>query len=671
MMVGLCQHIYGQDANRLRKIDSIRFEVFKMPEDTTKALGLVTLSRRMAIYKTDSAILHAEQGLKLSQHLQYVRGIANAYHLLGQIRYQVKNDHVSGIAYYQKALDTGYPKLKSTLYASMASHYNRIGNLDTALVLLKRATDISIALKDSSSLAGNYSLRAGLFSSIESIDSAIHYQQLVITMYTALKKDPNLALAYLSLSQFQLSAGEHNRALLSLQMALDKYSLTNFEPGKSHVYSSFGYIYQLQKDYEKALENYRRAAEIRSKYKDLDRLSGSYNSIAQIHKFQGNYDSADFYYRKSLDIEKIKPSKQRKANTLIGYADLFLQLNNYDSAKYYYQIIHTEGRLLRDKSFMLEAVIGLSKIDFREGRFIDGVTRLEDSMTMALELGDRQLEKECLEMLYKGQNELQNYEKAFGYLFSYKSIADSLFNDQKSQEFGRLEAAYLFEKEKERIEISNRIREIELEQKALREKNLGIAGISFLLVLLVVGFLFYRVKAKANAALKIKNAFIQKQSEEIVASTENEKRLLNEKVRIQENELASLAMQSNEKNSLLNNLNNKLESMDFNKSNKAEIKELKHIISQNIKKDDSWNTFLNKFEAIYPHFFEELKMKYEALTLNELKLCGYIKIGMSNNEIMQVANVANSTVKKNLNRLKKKLDLGPEDSIRDFLIKYA
>jgi hypothetical protein len=671
MLVGVLGEVLGQDANRLRKIDSIRFAVFKMPDDTTKALGLITLSRRMAIYITDSAILHSKQGLELSQRLQYVRGIANANMLLGQILYQVKNKHTIGMAYYQKALDTGYPPLQSKLYSFMAAHYNRMGNLDTALILLKRATDISIELRDSSSLANNYALRAGLYASVESTDSAMYYQQLVIEMFTALKKDPNLATAYLNLSGSQIRAGDYNHALLSLQKSLDKYSLTNFEPGKSHVYASYGYIHELQKDYEKALQYYRMSAEIRFRYKDLDRLSSSYNTIASIHKMQPNYDSAMFYYKKSLAIEKIKPSKQRKIKTLIGYADLLIKLESFDSAQYYYQSIYDEGRALKDKSVILEGGLGLSKVNVVNGNYQSAVKRVESLIAMAIELGNKQLEKECYELLYTSYEKLNNYQKAFSYVLNYQSITDSLFNDEQSKEFGRLEAKYEFEKEKDILETENRIREFDLEQEVLREKYLGMTGSAFLLTLLAVGVHYYRIKTKANKVLKTKNALIQEQSEELRLSGENEKRLLSEKVQAQERELATLAMQSNEKNNVLNHLSDKLNTMTFDKSNAAEIKELNSTITKNIKNDNTWDTFLHKFEAIYPYFFQKLKAQFEALTLNELKLCGYIKIGMSNNEIMNVANVANSTVKKNLNRLKKKLDLGPEDSIRDFLIKYA
>ncbi|MEQ9302360.1 MAG: hypothetical protein RJQ14_00480, partial [Marinoscillum sp.] len=74
---------------------------------------------------------------------------------------------------------------------------------------------------------------------------------------------------------------------------------------------------------------------------------------------------------------------------------------------------------------------------------------------------------------------------------------------------------------------------------------------------------------------------------------------------------------------------------------------------------------------VYPGFFEKIKKDYDDLTLNQLKTAAYIKVGMDNRDIAQVTNVALESVHKSVNRLKKKLDLGPDDGIRDFLIKYA
>ena len=67
----------------------------------------------------------------------------------------------------------------------------------------------------------------------------------------------------------------------------------------------------------------------------------------------------------------------------------------------------------------------------------------------------------------------------------------------------------------------------------------------------------------------------------------------------------------------------------------------------------------------------KLKEENPVLTAEDLKLSAYLKIGMSNKEIANVTHLTLGSVKSKINRLKKKLEMGPEDSLRDFMIKYA
>lgn len=665
--------LFAQSKKRQARIDSIRHEVFEMFDDTTKVNGLLTLGVSMAIYKPDSAILYYNQALEISQRLNFLKGIANSYFRLGQIIYQVKNDHAAGIAYYQKVIDTDYIPLKSQMYGSMASHFNRLGYIDTALFLLEKATEISIELNDSLGLAGNYTLRGGIFSSIKSVDSAIYFQNLAVGIYESLNSDRHLATGYLNLSGHQIASGDFNRALLTLQKSLDKYKKTNFEPGMSHVYSKIGNIYEMQKDYTRAIKQYQKAAEIRSRLNDLDRLSSSYNSIASIHRQNKNYDSAGLYYTRSIDLNKIKESKHRKLNTLVGLSGLLLEMNELDSAYQLYTVIYEDGIELRDKVYTVKGAIGLAKIAVAQKAFSQANQLLQDNLQAATELGDLTLLKDYYEVFHTSLKASGKFEKAYEFQSKHKALVDSLFSNEKSQEFGRLEAEYGFEKERDMLVFEQQKSELALAVEKDQKRLVSAIGLVIIVSLIIIAFVYYRSykrKIKSNKELEHQNEIIQRQSVELAEASEKERVLLNEKIEIQTHELATLAMHSNEKNNVLNRLSDKLSTMQFAESNQADMKDLKSIISNNIKKDTSWDTFFHKFESIYPDFFQHLNSNFNGLTLNELKLCGYIKIGMGNNEIMQVANVANSTVKKNLNRLKKKLNLGPDDSIRDFVIGY-
>ena len=65
-----------------------------------------------------------------------------------------------------------------------------------------------------------------------------------------------------------------------------------------------------------------------------------------------------------------------------------------------------------------------------------------------------------------------------------------------------------------------------------------------------------------------------------------------------------------------------------------------------------------------------MKTDYPQVTQNDLRLSAYIKVGMQNKEIAQITNVAPASVKKSINRLKKKLALSVDEDIRLFMMNY-
>ena len=72
--------------------------------------------------------------------------------------------------------------------------------------------------------------------------------------------------------------------------------------------------------------------------------------------------------------------------------------------------------------------------------------------------------------------------------------------------------------------------------------------------------------------------------------------------------MATLAMQSNEKNNILGQLKDRLTNLDLDSNQKSKLRGIQKIIEQSVNDESSWDSFLHKFEAIYPQFFERLKV---------------------------------------------------------------
>jgi len=178
-------------------------------------------------------------------------------------------------------------------------------------------------------------------------------------------------------------------------------------------------------------------------------------------------------------------------------------------------------------------------------------------------------------------------------------------------------------------------------------------------------------KARLGSALRLSDSLkhVKEQKQAIEELAVKEQRLLRENIETKTRELSSSAMFDFQKNELLSKLLgevNRLNSVT-NQMYAPQIKKISHDIKSFLDLDKSWANFKVHFEEVNPGFLDQLINTFPDLTNNEHKVCAYLKIGLNNKEIALLTNVESASVRRALNRLKKKLDLGPEDDLRRFV----
>ncbi|MGB0522673.1 MAG: response regulator [Flammeovirgaceae bacterium] len=176
---------------------------------------------------------------------------------------------------------------------------------------------------------------------------------------------------------------------------------------------------------------------------------------------------------------------------------------------------------------------------------------------------------------------------------------------------------------------------------------------------------FTELLARINTALRIRE-----QHEAI-------KTLLNNEIELKNRQLSSTSMLIVEKNNLLQNFHTDLTSLEGLTSSEQQalrklLKSMKKRITNHIEIDNSWDTFKIHFEEVHPHFFATLRTRYgHEISEKDIKLCAYIKIGLDNKQISRLLNITPASTSTALFRLKKKLNLPEEVSIRDAVLELA
>lgn len=130
-------------------------------------------------------------------------------------------------------------------------------------------------------------------------------------------------------------------------------------------------------------------------------------------------------------------------------------------------------------------------------------------------------------------------------------------------------------------------------------------------------------------------------------------------------ELASKAKDNEEKKQLLLLLKEKFEALQNDTPNlKLRMNEIKRLLEINLNAED--HTFEIQIDELHQEFFRKLKEKFPALSMHELRLCAYLKIGLNSKEIAEIMNILPSSVFVSRSRLRKKLNLSADDDMVSF-----
>lgn len=198
--------------------------------------------------------------------------------------------------------------------------------------------------------------------------------------------------------------------------------------------------------------------------------------------------------------------------------------------------------------------------------------------------------------------------------------------------------------------------------KLLEEKNkkqelyyLSISAILASIILFLGSILLFRKYKKGEKVIEILKS--------------NEKILLEEKIALRENELEASAIALSQRLETLNSIKDELNEIKTPKIPKLEEAKLK--INNLIKSASDMSIITKKIESEYPTIAAKITKKHPNLSDTQLRYCLLTKLNLSIKETASILNVTPDTVKVARSRLKKKLDIPPEISIKMYLDKLS
>ncbi|QOD60761.1 hypothetical protein H9I45_15690 [Polaribacter haliotis] len=343
-------------------------------------------------------------------------------------------------------------------------------------------------------------------------------------------------------------------------------------------------------------------------------------------------------------------SKEKK--DIVKYFKKRIQINNENFVAYEFKILRDDGIVL----------------------YIDGKEILRNNMpditissnTLAKEIIDRDNEKKYLSFIFESnifkKNEAilsvsihQVRPKSSDCLFDLELIGHKNPNILKT---------VVDNKSKKNLELLNKIdhlnEKFEYEKVVLRNESLhnhiySLKIVIFLLaILLIIGFivsyyLLLRCKNKGKEIQKnneiLKNNILEKEKE-MVTSTTN---LLYNKQYFKEIKADLKSIKTEDNN---------------------EIKSILKHIDYILDRDKDWEILKKHFNAVNDGFYDKIIKVHPNLSETELRHCIFIKLHMHTKEIAKILLIDPRSVQTARYRIKKKMNLGEDEDLRDYLLNF-
>jgi len=143
---------------------------------------------------------------------------------------------------------------------------------------------------------------------------------------------------------------------------------------------------------------------------------------------------------------------------------------------------------------------------------------------------------------------------------------------------------------------------------------------------------------------------------------------LNTQLKIKTVELAKKAKENNELQHILIELKEKVNECVAHPSAIPRIgKDMISLLDSVLISNDS--TFEIHLDELHQEFSQKLKLKYPELTVHDVRLATYIRIGLNSKEISGLLNIKPSSVYISRSRLRKKIDLDTDTDLHGYLNK--
>ncbi len=551
------------------------------------------------------------------------------YKCLG-IYYWTAHQLDSSEYFFKKAivLNKEMPERQAGLLVNLSAVMGSNGNLNKSHDLLTRALSIYTSIHDTLGIGKVYTNLANVYTELDAHDIAVEYLFKTLDLFetdtAAYAKEiamarSNLANSYSRLGDFSFAIGMYNKVEPTIKELYGPRIYYINVLNKSSALSHLGRG-------REALDLAEEAVFSLGKIKEFEHLLGyAYLQKAKAYESLGEMDEAHHTYKQAFEYG-------------VEY-----ELDLLEIAIHYLEFLN--NRMLYDE--VIEVVQRFENTEqYEDGSLSDKLKYQEAKLNAQV----------ALNSTYGQLNTLQKIVKLQGGL-------SERYNQFVTKELHEKYKTDLLEKERQLREA-----EIDILKKENAEKRLFV--IISILAILIIGaigvYQWYTRKLKNRIA----QAEIQRVNEQN-KSLEREASMQEENVKLKEEIIDKQKQQLIASSIEVNTIKNQMESILSNSQKTESLNSLQKSIASLVNDQTFTNRLLDKFKSIDPEFIQKLSAHYPDLTKSELEFCALLKLRLHNKEIAHILQISHESVIKKKYRLSKKLKDNDNADIEQVFKEFA
>ncbi|MBN4081793.1 tetratricopeptide repeat protein [bacterium AH-315-C07] len=346
-------------------------------------------------------------------------------------------------------------------------------NLDSAVIIANDIMELAKEIKDDEILAKSMNNMAKGYYMVGDYEISLQYLKRSLAIYYSIDDENEIAKTLNKMGSLYKNLGNYQEALECYQKSLKIQEKKNNQKEIGNILNNIGNAYENLEHHTEALNYHLRSLKIKENFGNKGGIATSFNNIGVFYYKEGNlkiiqgdsinaykkYKEALDYYMKSLKIYEEIGDRRGIASSLLNIGEAKIKIIKYPDSEIL-EICH--------KSYEI----------FKEIR----------------SWGEIKLSSKLLSDLY---SKINNSDLAFKYFKEYTSAKDTLVNENKLKEVGRLEVRYEFEKaELERKEKDRIQAEVLARRNSLHYYTILFCILGLILLVMLIGY----VKISPNQA---------------------------------------------------------------------------------------------------------------------------------------------------------------------------